>query len=387
MFITNQSKKQVDKYSNLVKAICSLSKLFSDSTQPYISYRAIENIFCKAFNADNISRFDVTADARADKYGVAIKTFLKRGNSHSFEKIAEFNKEFERFIKRKPDEIVETISKFRNERIELTERIYNLNDLIYHCVIRSEKKIYISEENLLPIDIKKVKITDANKKSIKFSDSKNNYIFNLSKSTLFKKFRNNKFIHRIDVSIFDDPYTKIEEFLFSYGKIFDPIKSVPHIFLPLYSVRNNEVSEKSGLNQWNASGRQRDLNEIYIPIPSWIHAKFPKFFPNRDISFKLMLPNLDSLNAKVCQDNSKALMSNPNNALGKWLLRDVLNLKDYELLTYKKLETIGLDSVVIYKIKKLEYEINFAKLGSYQNFYNSYNRVKQYNEEIDIEYI
>src|SRR5450830_1205555 len=98
---------------------------------------------------------------------------------------------------------------------------------------------------------------------------------------------------------------------------------------------------KSSLNQWNASGRPRNNNEIYIRIPKLIHEKFSKFFPSRYKEFKLILPNKKELSAKICQDNGKALMSNPNSALGQWLLRDVLNLKMGELLTYEKLEDIG----------------------------------------------
>ncbi len=74
------------------------------------------------------------------------------------------------------------------------------------------------------------------------------------------------------------------------------------------------------------------------------------------------------LNVKVCQDNSKALMSNPNKALGKWLLRDVLNLKEGVLLTYEKLQTIGIDAVRIDKYDDGNYAIHFATLGSYEEF-------------------
>jgi hypothetical protein len=61
-------------------------------------------------------------------------------------------------------------------------------------------------------------------------------------------------------------------------------------------------------------------------------------------------------------------MSNPNSALGKWLLRDVLNLKEKELLTYDKLQAIGLDTVVIYKIDSEHYDIDFTRIGSYEKF-------------------
>ena len=74
------------------------------------------------------------------------------------------------------------------------------------------------------------------------------------------------------------------------------------------------------------------------------------------------------MSARLCQENSKALMSNPNSALGQWLLRDVLNLGERELLTYSKLQRIGLDSVVIYKTMDGKYDIDFAKEGSYEDF-------------------
>ena len=61
-------------------------------------------------------------------------------------------------------------------------------------------------------------------------------------------------------------------------------------------------------------------------------------------------------------------MTNPNIALANWLLKDVLQLKERELLTYKKLEIIGIDSVKIEKINNENYKIYFSKIGSYENF-------------------
>lgn len=74
------------------------------------------------------------------------------------------------------------------------------------------------------------------------------------------------------------------------------------------------------------------------------------------------------MRSKVCQGNSKALMSYSNKELGEWILRKVLKLKEGELLTYNKLQNVAIDSVRIDKINELEYEINFAKIGSYENF-------------------
>ncbi len=74
------------------------------------------------------------------------------------------------------------------------------------------------------------------------------------------------------------------------------------------------------------------------------------------------------MQSKVCQDNSKALMSYSNKELGKWILRDILKLKDGELLTYERLQILGIDSVRIDKINNEEFEINFSKSGSYEFF-------------------
>ena len=61
-------------------------------------------------------------------------------------------------------------------------------------------------------------------------------------------------------------------------------------------------------------------------------------------------------------------MTNPNIALANWLLKDVLQLNERELLTYKKLEIIGIDSVKVEKIDDENFKIYFSKIGSYENF-------------------
>jgi len=71
---------------------------------------------------------------------------------------------------------------------------------------------------------------------------------------------------------------------------------------------------------------------------------------------------------KVCQDDSKAFMSNPNVALGEWLLREVLEIKEGELLIYERLQEIGFDSVIIERIDAKTYSIDFMPSGSYEKF-------------------
>lgn len=64
----------------------------------------------------------------------------------------------------------------------------------------------------------------------------------------------------------------------------------------------------------------------------------------------------------------KALISYSDRELGCWILRDVLKLHEGELLTYEKLQILGVDSVRIDKIDDLTYEINFVSSGSYDKF-------------------
>jgi hypothetical protein len=61
-------------------------------------------------------------------------------------------------------------------------------------------------------------------------------------------------------------------------------------------------------------------------------------------------------------------MTQSNRKLGKLILRDGLKLNIGELATYEKLQLLGIDSVRIDKINDREFEINFAKNGSYEEF-------------------
>jgi len=180
-------------------------------------------------------------------------------------------------------------------------------------------------------------------------------------------------LHEIDVNIISNPYQLLKDLLGEKKNelVFQPYKKEEeYVFLPLYSMRGGtkHVPVASGLNQWNAHGRARNENELYIPIPSYIHQKYPKFFPKREATFKLKLPNGVVLSAKVCQAGSKALMSNPNSDLGEWLLRHVMQVPEGELLTIETLNRLGLDSVIVYKKDDDDFSIDFAETGSYEQF-------------------
>src|SRR5690625_1262317 len=177
------------------------------------------------------------------------------------------------------------------------------------------------------------------------------------------------FIKNINKMRYDKHYDIIKS-IFKLIEDENKAKETEYIVLPLYSTRykDRRVPKKSGLNQWNAGGRNRDSDEVYIPIPIYIHQNYPNFFPPRDIHFNLILPHGETLVAKVCQDNSKALMTTPNTALSNWLLRNILNLEEGELATRQKLDYLGFDSVKVTKFNDNTFYIDILSSHSYENF-------------------
>jgi hypothetical protein len=368
VFFENQAVNLQNDYLELLKIMGSLSNLFSDSSKPYLPYRITENLFCTCLDAENLARSDCSADAAKNGIGIGIKTFA----SCSMQKVAEFNRKRSEYASLSDKELILAVSSYRNERINLTKRLHSLSDLLYHYTVRTTGSIAVLECPFQTIRIDSIAIEkQKNPNSIFFNDGLNEYSFNLSKSTLYKKFETTNVIRQIDVSIIADPFALLKELLGEkkHQLIFAPIKEEqPHVFLPLFSTRTQKVPEKSGLNQWNAGGRARHADEVYIPVPQALHRKYPNFFPDRDKNFELRLPNGSVLSAKLCQENSKALMSNPNNALGHWLLREVLQLKEGELVTLELLQNLGMDSAVVYKESDTLFTIDFTTLGSYEHF-------------------
>lgn len=360
-----------ENYLELLKIMTSLSGLFSENKVPYLYYRNAENLFCYALNAENLSRDDSAFDALLNingvKTGVGLKTFICE-KEQKLEKIAEFNQLNKKFRYLNTDDLVFEVANARNERIDFANRLYGTKQAIYHLVARRESELRLFEENYDKIDINKIKIKKIKDSGVEFTDFIHDYNYNFSKSTLFKKFHLPDNYFTLPVEIISEPYDlllKLKEILSIQSTKMDKKEFV---ILPLYSTKNGLVPERSGLNQWNANGRRRSLDEVYIPIPIQIHQNFPEFFPSRDEPFDLITPDGQILNAKVCQENSKALMTNPNSALADWLLRQLLNLKKGELATSERLQLIDCDGVIITKITDNQYKIDKAEFGSYENF-------------------
>lgn len=379
MFFEKQTLKIKMEYESLLKSVSALSRLSSDSDEPYLYYRMAENIFCRAFGAENLARADLSLDAKKDDIGFGLKTFVSYSQS-SYQKISEFNANRALIdVKTTMDDKIRLISDMRNARLKTTALIIGLpvENMIYHCVIRKRGRLLLSEFPMTFIRTNNITIESVNGNVVTFSDGINKYKFNFAKSTLYLMF-NVAAVHEFDVEIFEDPYEVLDRLLESKQNalnVENPI--ISSVCLPLYSVNNKNkikiVPERSGLNQWNALGRVRSDDEIYIPIPAWIHDRFPHFFPEKGTPFILSLPNRGKIKVTVCQQGGKALMSNPNSALGKWILREILQLKPKELLSYDRLIIIGIDSVEISKFKDGTFEINFRKLGTFEKFHKKHN--------------
>ena len=382
------------QYFNMLRLMASLSKLHSENAIPYLDYRVTENLFCKYFSAENLARSCTAYDARIGSLGIGIKTFGIPSGA-SAEKIAEFDKLKPQLDPLHKLDLARKIAEFRNDRIESANSIYGITNGIYHIVGRIGGKLRLFNTPYEKIDIDSICNVQETEKSLSFQDAKGSYTFNRSKSVLLKRFVLPDEYYDIDVNILADPLETLSSLLspqnpnspvssqqmqhYHQVALFQPrVKGVDYVVLPLYSTRGKKavVPEKSGLNQWNAGGRRRDENEVYIPVPRYVSANYPHFFPGHEVSFVLILPTGEELSAKICQAGDKALMSNPNSALGKWILRTVLKKKPGELVTMDDLERFGIDSVLIEKMHvkdsfgQEKYKITFttSDYESYEDF-------------------
>lgn len=367
--------KEHNDYFNLLGIIASFSSIFSDNSVPYINYRVVENLYCKYCNAENLSRSDIAFDAKThDGKGVGLKTFICN-RDNSIEKVAEFNRSYANLSLLNTKDLINEVVRLRNERIDTACRVYGIDkaDSIYHIVARKKNSLVIFETEYDYIDtnhISNIKLK-ANNSIVHFDSDGIEYQFNRSKSTLYRRFVIPKTFATIPVAILDDPFEILRNCPIiprSSTSSNTLVVGKDFVILPLYSTRTREVSPKSGINQWNAGGRVRKYGEVYIPVPVLVRKRFPDFFPERFVPFSLKVPTGEVLSVSICQENGKALMSNPNTALSDWLLKTLLDAEAGKVIKYKDLADIGYDSVIIYKDSESMYRIDKAPLGSYETY-------------------
>ena len=115
----------------------------------------------------------------------------------------------------------------------------------------------------------------------------------------------------------------------------------------------------------------RPLDEMYIPVPDAknFHKQHPNFFskgagslepgtnslklPKEERRFNLVFePSGDTLSAYITQDNGKAIESYEKQTyLGQWILRGIFQLDEYEPLTKKRLDEMGINALRLYRVK------------------------------------
>ena len=386
MFYENQPLNQRENYKRMLSIIGNLTQLFSESDCPYLPYRAHENIFCKYFDADNLARMDCSADAKKGGIGIGLKTWMGQDD----QKVAEFGRLRETFAGLTGLDLVRRIAEYRNERIRVTKNLNGIDTMIYHIVKRVPGSMQVLEHAFEYIDIDNLSIIPnrGNVNNTYFTDGRHTYHFSVSKNTLYMIFEDMELLDTFDVEIMDDPYNFLmnlmhgEDQIPAQEEILRPEQTVrlPQICLRLYSTKSDGtkfVAEKSGLNQWNAGGRQRNPNELYIPYPAEDRAKTVGFFPGRDTVFNLRLPDGSIIPAKICQQDGKAIMSNPNKILGEWLLRNVFELPEGTVVNYEMLQRFGVDSVVFTKHGDLEYSVDFSEIGTYEEFYSEQTEISE----------
>lgn len=411
MFYEKQPKRQQEDYKKMLEIVGSLSRLFSNAKQPYLPYRIHENVFAKYFDVKNNARHDDSADAYSEAgVGIGLKTWVGQDN----QKVAEFGRLRPEYKHLDGLDLVKKIALYRNKRIKTTMNAHGLKEMLYHIVKRVPHAMRIYEAAFDFIDIDNIEIDSGrgSANNIYFSDGKHTYHFSKSKNTLYMIFSDMVFLDQFDVEIYDDPYDILLNLSKSIKKttgitttgITTATPSEPkemffitpteiikenQLCLRLYSTRpdgTKYVPDKSGLNQWNGARTcyktdketgerklvkvvQRNPNELYIPYPAEDRRR-KEFFPPKDTPFELRLPNGDIISAKVCQQDSKAIMSNPNSVLGKWLLRDVFELEEGTPVTYEMLRECNIDSVMFTKEENGSYSVDFSVLGTYEKCYN-----------------
>lgn len=404
MNMKSYSGVDIAKYSELVGYVSRLSALFSNSSNAAIDSRFVEKLFCILTGSRDISRNDISFDAVFGfDAGVGVKTFIANSTTSSkVEKVAEFTKNATSglFANLNQEERAVQVSKLRNARIhsDLAELGLSLDKSFYHCLIRKPSFAIVHEEPYEAIEVDsifpttntgkpKASFSEETSGHVYFSDGRNQYAFNASKNVLLKRFNldsgfnSQKIQTPIDQNIWE---TLLGKSLYRddlVGSNLSKQEDVESVILPLYSTQSlseKRVPAKSGINQWNAGGRIRKFGEAYIPVPSLIHKINPTFFPPRDQPFLLTLPNGVQVQAKICQEGSKALMSNPNEVLCEWLFSTIdgsfenakKRLDKNDPYTYKDLVSIGKDSVKISKTPDgpSDYKLEFAGLDSFEDF-------------------
>ena len=411
----NSQREEYIKFLQVYGALSNLFRQKHGDMIPYLDSKFQETVYARVFESKNVdignTPHDILSIFGKDRIGIGLKTWMN--TKQSFQKVMQIKamrNEVQMLLEYKNEEnIAYRLSEIKNEKmIRDYKRLGLSNDKnIYHYVTRDENKLVIQETAYPLIELNKLRDFRFNRQkgritNFEWSDGLKDYKFTFSDNTFYMKFGSERsdttLLDQFRVDIIDDPFNfLITSYFDMQNKNFQILKpNVTEVYLPLYSYKNKEVKEKSGLNAWNSlpkskNSSERPLNEIYIPIPREFHKKNPDFFvanifeyekTHKSVEFTLILPNGDELPASVRQSGMKGLQSGSKNRrkkdgtkygqgdLGQWLLIDVLGLRERTLVTREWLKERGTDSVKLWyqNNDKNRIYIDFAEYGSFEKF-------------------
>lgn len=403
------SQKEKDEYIEFLKIFGALSGLFKDNKEganarkPYLYYRNHEQLFARVFNVEDLTRKDSAFDALGpwenDRVGIGLKTWIHT-KDNTYQKVAEFNKLAPEVIaplikNGTSEEVIRKVSQLRNERIMLDKRLYKTDRDVYHFITRDDDVMNIIETPYDLIDIDSLELI-SDGKTYTFKDKLHNYKFYTSKSVLLEEFDASagEIVEQIPIEQFNDPFELIrminlpkENYEVACEEKEDYEVINEEIILPLYQDKKEGpvVSDCSGINIRHSKPKNKGSNtprpeyEIEVRVSAWIHHIFPKFFGinafdndeihNKELNdFDLVLPDGRVLRGRIKQENGKSLQTNPQGALGEWILKDVLGLENREVVTMDYLKTLGIDSLRITKLDDKHFKITVAETGAYEKF-------------------
>lgn len=407
-------KEQQEEYIQFLQVYGALTNLFRQkhgNMIPYLDSKFQETVFARVFKSENVdignTPHDILSVFGNERIGIGLKTWMN--TKPSYQKVMQLKRYQEEInplnVFGREDELAYTIASIKNERLQSDyERLgLNADTNIYHYITRDENRFVIQESAYPCVNLEGLCDYALSDTSFTFSDGLKKYKYTFGDSQIWQRFdagnSDTTILRQFGVGIIDDPFEFLMKAYFDFkGKFEVETKTdVVEAYLPLYSYRSKEVEEKSGLNAWNASPKNkgsqalRPLNEVYIPVPKEFHDRNPDFFvkgigrfiqPKTAIEFTIHLPNGEKIPGRLTGDNLKNFQSGsqiikkPNGKrygqadLGQWLLVDVLGLKERQLVTRAWLAKRGTDSVKIWR-KKDDYEniyVDFAPFGSFEAF-------------------
>lgn len=422
------SEIERNNYESYLKMYGTLSAMFnqksSETGAPYLDSKFQETVYARCFSSENVDIGNTPHDIRSTfgnrKVGIGLKTWLNSKSSYQKVMQIKANRDDIEAIQDQPKELAIKLSQIKNYRMITDYKRLGLerNGNIYHYVTRDAGKMTLFETSYPLIDIKSLKPNELTSKSFKFSDKNKRYKYTFADSQIWMSFDpSDPYTYELDsfnVDIKSDPFSFLKTAFNSSTQLNKSVEKKDYLYLPLYSYRLKEVPKKSGLNAWNGlpkskgSSTLRPEGEAYIPIPKSLWVKKPHWVdPEVDMSkyklyqkqtgnssyeINLHMPDGKVFPALFGQSDFKALETNPQSILGKWILnvlgidhpqRYIYDKPSNNTVTMELLQELGFDSVKLWhedKGNNREVWIDFASYGSFERFMND-----QITNDIDFE--